>query len=83
MCARIRCAAYSRNLGLASLCVQYQLCPLLESRPTLLEVIMAIVGAFDTTQLVTQAPFGHFAPHAQRCQVRARRASQIVEREVR
>jgi hypothetical protein len=62
--------AYRRNLGLAVLGVDQQLRPLRKRQAALLEIVMAIISAFDTTELVTQAPFGHFTPHAERGKVR-------------
>ncbi len=44
---------------------------------------MTIIGALDTAKRVAEAAFGHFASYTKRREVRARRAPEIVEREVR
>lgn len=71
------------HLALAALDAKQQGSPGFERRAALLEVVVAVIGTLDTAQLVTQAAFGHFAPYAKRREVRACRAAEIVEREVR
>ncbi len=43
---------------------------------------MSIVGSLNTLELVTEAPFGNFPAYPQSSQMRARRATQIMEGEV-
>ena len=71
-----------RHLFLAPLGLAQQLCPLFERHAALPKVIMAIVRALDTAELVPEASFGHLTTDAERRQVRARRPAQVVRREM-
>ena len=57
--------------------------PLVKRCAAFLEIIMPVVGTFDTVEFVSKAALCHFAANAKSSLMRARRASQIVEREVR
>ena len=67
--------AYRSDLARALLGIEQQLRPLRECNAALFEVIVAIVGPFNTAELMAQTSLGDLPPHPLCRQMRARRAT--------
>ena len=71
-----------RDLLRTAFDVEQQRRPGFQRRAALVEIIVRVVGALDSAQLVTQTALGHFAADAEGRQVRSHGATQVVQGEV-
>ena len=77
-----RLASDRRDLLRAALDVEQQRRPGFQRRAALVEIVVRVIGALDTAQLVTQTAFGHFTADAEGRQMRPHGAAQVVQGEM-
>src|SRR6185437_15760400 len=70
-------------LPFAALDLQQHCRPLPQGGATLIEIIVRVVSPLHSTELVPQAALGDFTSDAEGCQVRAHRAPQVMQGEMR